>query len=141
MQLWNGGLSTRASLIAIDSASSDVVFHNNSRVFSTTIVNWDFGDGGVSNVFSPTHNYSLPGSYTVRLIVIDSTSCNIADTAYQNVLIIKNGRDTLSQLVVCDSQSVQLGFAPISDTSVTYLWTPSASLSRPDISNPIATPT
>jgi gliding motility-associated-like protein len=120
---------------------ADVVFHNNSRVFSTTIVNWDFGDGGVSNVFSPTHNYSLPGSYTVRLIVIDSTSCNIADTAYQNVLIIKNGRDTLSQLVVCDSQSVQLGFASISDTSVTYLWTPSASLSRPDISNPIATPT
>jgi hypothetical protein len=28
MQLWNGGLSTRASLISIDSASSDVVFHN-----------------------------------------------------------------------------------------------------------------
>jgi hypothetical protein len=35
MQLWNGGLSTRASLISIDQASSDVVFHNkNYPVFN-----------------------------------------------------------------------------------------------------------
>ena len=35
MQLWNGGLSTRASLISIDSGSSDVVFHNkNYPVFN-----------------------------------------------------------------------------------------------------------
>ena len=30
MQLWGGGKSTRASLISIDSASTDVVFHNKS---------------------------------------------------------------------------------------------------------------
>lgn len=120
---------------------ADVFFNNTSRVYSSTTIAWDFGDGGTSSLFSPTHNYSLPGSYIVRLIVTDSTSCNIADTAYQSILIIKNGRDTLGQLVVCDSQSVQLGFPPISDTSVTYLWTPSTFLSRDDISNPIATPT
>jgi hypothetical protein len=45
MQLWNGGLSTRASLIAIDSASSDVVFHNkgypvfNGGLQLTSIIN------------------------------------------------------------------------------------------------------
>jgi len=120
---------------------ADIFFNNTSRVFSSTRVAWDFGDGGTSTIFSPSHNYTLPGTYTVRLIVTDSTSCNIADTAYQDILIIKNGRDTLAQLIVCDSQSVQLGFPPISDTSVTYLWTPSSTLNRADISNPIATPT
>jgi len=30
---------------------------------------WDFGDGGTSNEQNPTHVYTLPGSFTVSLIV------------------------------------------------------------------------
>src|SRR5690606_24650330 len=30
---------------------------------------WDFGDGGTSASASPSHTYSTPGSYAVRLIV------------------------------------------------------------------------
>ena len=30
---------------------------------------WDFGDGGTSNIQHPTHEYSLSGSYTVKLTV------------------------------------------------------------------------
>jgi len=31
--------------------------------------NWDFGDGGTSSEQNPTHVYTLPGSFTVSLIV------------------------------------------------------------------------
>lgn len=30
---------------------------------------WNFGDGGVSNLQSPTHTYAASGSYTVTLVV------------------------------------------------------------------------
>lgn len=42
---------------------------------------WDFGDGvGGSTAFEPIYTYTDTGTYTVTLIVIDSSSCNIADT-------------------------------------------------------------
>jgi gliding motility-associated-like protein len=47
---------------------------------------WDFGDGsGTSVAFDPSYNYTATGTYTVMFVAIDSTTCNIADTAYFNV--------------------------------------------------------
>ncbi len=46
---------------------------------------WNFGDGSPeveSTDFSIKHTYTDVGTYTIRLIAIDSTSCNISDTAY-----------------------------------------------------------
>jgi gliding motility-associated-like protein len=43
---------------------------------------WDFADGTSSTQRNPTHIFQTGGIYRVRLIVFDSTSCNIADTAY-----------------------------------------------------------
>ncbi|MEO6489515.1 MAG: PKD domain-containing protein [Ferruginibacter sp.] len=36
---------------------------------------WNFGDGGTSTQVNPSHNYSMQGSYTVQLIVSNSTGC------------------------------------------------------------------
>lgn len=36
---------------------------------------WDFGDGGTSGIPNPTHAYSTPGDYTVRLIVTSDLGC------------------------------------------------------------------
>lgn len=48
---------------------------------------WNFGDGtAISTSTSPSHVYSAPGTYTVVFTAIDSSSCNISDTAH---LIIK----------------------------------------------------
>ncbi|MFN0276003.1 MAG: PKD domain-containing protein [Chitinophagales bacterium] len=47
---------------------------------------WDFGDGSApSTAFEPTHTFTDPGTYTVELVVIDSTTCNIADTSYLTI--------------------------------------------------------
>ena len=35
---------------------------------------WDFDDGNISNQTNPTHTFSLPGSYNVKLVVYDSCS-------------------------------------------------------------------
>ncbi len=40
---------------------------------------WDFGDGSRSSLQNPSHNYTTPGLYTVRLIVTTTNGCS--DTA------------------------------------------------------------
>ncbi|MBC8173225.1 MAG: PKD domain-containing protein [Chitinophagales bacterium] len=47
---------------------------------------WTFGDGSTpSSAFEPIYTYEEIGIYSVMLVVIDSNSCNIADTAYLTI--------------------------------------------------------
>ncbi len=55
---------------------------------------WDFGDGNTSNMFQPTHQYTMPGDYTVTLIVTKnnyapdgSPLCCCSDTATLAVFV------------------------------------------------------
>jgi PKD repeat protein len=46
---------------------------------------WNFGDGGVSNLQNPQHLYSSAGSYTVKLMITDSYNCT--DSMTKQVVI------------------------------------------------------
>jgi gliding motility-associated-like protein len=48
---------------------------------------WDFGDGSVSDEVMPVHVYPKPGTFTVKLLVIDSNSCNISDSTFQTITV------------------------------------------------------
>ena len=50
---------------------------------------WDFGDGNTSTDVNPTNVFLDSGTYVVTYIAIDSSTCNIADTAYFNVNLIQ----------------------------------------------------
>ncbi|MBS1509873.1 MAG: PKD domain-containing protein [Bacteroidetes bacterium] len=50
-------------------------FQNQSTGTGTLSYQWFFGDGGTSLLANPSHVYSLPGSYTVKLIVTNTTGC------------------------------------------------------------------
>lgn len=67
--------------------NSPVSFNNTSTGGVTYF--WDFGDATTSNLFSPTHAYNTPGSYTVTLIAYNQCGC--ADSAQQ---VINVGADT-----------------------------------------------
>ncbi|HQW83725.1 MAG TPA: PKD domain-containing protein [Ferruginibacter sp.] len=49
---------------------------------------WDFGDGTFSTDFEPTHVYSQTGTYNVRLIAIDTSTCNKVDTAAYFTIVV-----------------------------------------------------
>ena len=55
---------------------------------------WIFGDGTQEAVSSATyqlnHTYTATGTYLVTLIAIDSSSCNVADTAYRTIVVGNN---------------------------------------------------
>ena len=56
----------------------NAVFENNSLGGLNFF--WDFGDGTTSTDEYPTHLYSNIGTYTIKLIAYDSTSCNLLDS-------------------------------------------------------------
>ena len=54
---------------------------------------WNFGDGSPeerTTIPGINHTYNNAGSYRVRLISIDSAKCNVADTAYTNIIVRSN---------------------------------------------------
>ncbi len=48
---------------------------------------WDFGNGDTSTARSPVYTYRDTGVYRVRLLAIDSNSCNFSDTAFTTVVV------------------------------------------------------
>ncbi|MBZ5859273.1 DUF7948 domain-containing protein [Flavihumibacter profundi] len=51
---------------------------------------WNFGDGSpdlATTNFEVPHVYNAVGTYRVRLIAIDSSTCNISDTAFINIRV------------------------------------------------------
>ncbi|HEX6182189.1 MAG TPA: PKD domain-containing protein, partial [Chitinophagaceae bacterium] len=48
---------------------------------------WTFGDGGTSTLANPTHLYAAVGTYPVKLVVIDSATCNIIDSVFGTITV------------------------------------------------------
>ena len=57
---------------------------------------WNFGDGDSSTDDTITHQYASIGTYNVMYVAIDSSTCNIADTAYFNVQVNQSEQLSLS---------------------------------------------
>lgn len=70
---------------------------------------WNFGDGTpevVTTGYTLQHTFTQIGNYTVRLIAVDSQSCNIADTAYVHIRARSDYADIklkAQKLLPCDS--------------------------------------
>lgn len=79
---------------------------------------WDFGDlSPTSTSFEPTHQYTVPGIYTITLIAYNPNTCNKSDTARFTIQVFpKPVPDFSSSPVV-----------PVANTPVTF-----SNLSSPD---------
>ncbi len=69
-------------------------FVNNSvapaaKPFKANSFRWEFGDGTtlVSGSQTVSHTYTAPGTYNVRLILIDTNYCNEPDTALKTIRV------------------------------------------------------
>ncbi len=87
-----------------------VAFHDASAGGVT--FHWNFGDGSFSDLKNPAHTFGDTGTYPITLIVTDSASCNINDTATASVTVFDNRitaafrLDTLA--FECDSLAISL---------------------------------
>ncbi len=116
-------------------------FFNTSVSQSSSNFSWNFGDGAISNEENPTHTFENAGSYNVQLIVDDNTTCNFSDTITKTVLVIGDTSYSLSDITICQGESIQIGISPNPDTNFSYTWFPENGLSNVFSSNPFASPT
>ncbi|MFI5188522.1 MAG: PKD domain-containing protein, partial [Chitinophagales bacterium] len=104
--------------------------------FSDTIHNavsylWNFGDGSPeirTTVPNASYTFNSIGNYRVRLIAIDSSSCNIQDTAYVHIRV-GNIQATINfnpvKLSPCDSFKYRfdnLSSAPVAFNDSSFTW-------------------
>jgi gliding motility-associated-like protein len=101
---------------------------------------WDFGDGTTSTQTNPTHNYTTPGVYTIRLIAYMPGGCSESDTTEKEITIVSDVNDSqnfayLDTLRICSGTPVQIGLRP--EAGLTYKWT-QGEVSDSNIANPMA---
>lgn len=80
---------------------ASVTFTNRSTGTGTLSYAWDFGDGSTSTLTNPTHTYSTPGQYTVKLVVRNNTGC-VHEIVRANVINIGTvNADFSTPAVIC----------------------------------------
>ncbi|MDQ2721514.1 MAG: PKD domain-containing protein, partial [Bacteroidota bacterium] len=82
--------------------------------------NWDFGDGGTSTVQNPTHDYSVPGKYTVSLTVTNNvTGCTSTQTHIVPVIHEVPGFVS-NDSVICKNSAVTFTATNNSPSNIVY---------------------
>lgn len=93
----------------------------NKSLYGTSYF-WDFGDGGVSNQFSPSYTYFVPGIYTVTLTVTGPGGQDIeVKQQIIEVYDIPNAFFTFSPTTVF-LPNEEVTFFNLSAFATTYLW-------------------
>ncbi len=102
----------------------DVYFVDYSTVDpAITSYTWDFGDGTSSHLRFPIHTYSIPGTYTACLTILNSTC---ADTLCQTLVV----DSTIITPVFCTAYFIFTQLSPYqlavvnlsSGTNLSFLW-------------------
>ncbi len=83
---------------------------------------WDFGDGSTATIMNPAHNYSAPGTYTVKLKV--KTEANCGDVVTQSITV-KPPVDippigAIDSILICTKDSIKLTSNSIPNTTVKW---------------------
>ncbi len=107
---------------ALGCAAYTGIFDNTSLAGTDFI--WEFGDGTFSTDINPTHLYANPGTYNVRLIAIDTNTCNKIDTsAYFTIKVVLKPTAFFSWSPVIPEANVPVSFTNLSSADAThFLW-------------------
>jgi gliding motility-associated-like protein len=122
-------MQTAGVTAVAQAAPNDTICEGQSITFTNTSNGfqyfWDFDDGSqIDTTTAPTHTWPGPGTYNVMLIAVDSSSCNVADTTYLQIVVLPQpvvnlGNDT----TICGIVNVTLD---ATSPGCTYLWSTGA---------------
>ncbi|MBK8788010.1 MAG: PKD domain-containing protein [Chitinophagaceae bacterium] len=84
---------------------------------------WEFGNGDVSTAFEPTYTYPTTGTFNVRLIAIDTSTCNKRDTsAYFTITVFPIPTANFSWTPNPPQVNALTRFTNLSAGASRYLW-------------------
>jgi gliding motility-associated-like protein len=101
----------------------DSVVFNNTTLGGETYY-WYFGDNSPvdSTDISPVHFYQLPGSYTIKLVAVDTNTCNKIDSFSYTITLYSQPTADFSYQPVPSQPNTPTVFSPNSSPVVKYLW-------------------
>lgn len=143
----NGCIGTATQLVSISNPVAATSPNVTICMGATTTLNASSSPAGVSyvwtpavdlsnpNIANPVFTPSSPGTWTYTVTVTTALGCTDTDpvTIVVTPLPVVNATPNA---IVCSGQTATLTATGAS----TYVWTPSAGLSNPNISNPVANP-
>ena len=118
-----------ATPVSLTSPPFNVVISNTSSTSYHTWL-WNFGDGSISDVKSPTHTYLYNGSYSITLLAVDTINQKV-DTVSQIItctggivnpcIIVSELTQSQSFAMICEGDSVRL--SATQHSNIIYAWT------------------
>jgi PKD repeat protein len=96
---------------------------------------WNFGDGFISGVASPTHSYTVAGTYTVSLIVDNGCSDTVSGSL---VILPKAGTSIITNGVFCKNTPIAFS-TPSPSFPTTWSWNFGDGTPLSGIQNPVHT--
>ena len=100
-------------------AGTPSIFTNTSTPTGVGAI-WNFGDGTTSTQESPSKTYTIPGTYTIKLV---STSGNCGDSLTRNIVVLSKPTTNFTSSTTSSCQyPLTVTFANSSSNALTYLW-------------------
>jgi gliding motility-associated-like protein len=88
-----------------------VVFNNLTTHYTATNYAWSFGDGITYNGIDTSHNYNLPGIYTVKLLGITSNGCKDSTTYIDTIKVYHKPTASINgNAIICLTPSTTLQY-------------------------------
>jgi gliding motility-associated-like protein len=81
---------------------------------------WHFGNGITSIDTNATQQYTLPGTYTIELLAIDTAMCHPRDSAFVTVTLKPNASVDFTLTNICLGQTAV--FINLSDSNAKFQW-------------------
>ena len=81
---------------------------------------WDFGDGTTSSDLNPSHIFTSPGTYTVTLTVVDSSTCNVSSMYQRDIIVLEQSNADFD--VSFDGCDNKLTIENKSENGLSYRW-------------------
>lgn len=79
---------------------------------------WTFGDGGSSTESNPVYTYTAPGTYTIRLVAIDSATCNLRSEATGTITVATNPTGNFTVAPQPPLENAPITFTPTASSDV-----------------------
>lgn len=94
-----------------------------TSALAITTRSWDFGDGQTSTSPYPTHTYTTPGDFNVRLTVTNSAGCSSTSAVQTMHIVPKLVADFAASTSICPDSAVTFTDKSISvDPIAQWLW-------------------
>jgi gliding motility-associated-like protein len=103
------------------SGCAPLVVNMNNRSIGGIIHIWDFGDGTPKDTSAnPSHSYADAGLYRIKLLLIDSGSCNVIDSTEHIITVLPSAKAAFTYSYNLCREEVT--FTNSSENVVTFKW-------------------